>query len=247
MSHWVRAVSMTAAAGAVIVVALAARGSVAPWRTPPRHDTVSRRVRGRLAPGYRRAGAGVGIAVAVIVVGALPAATLAGGAALAVTLGRARAARQRTRLIDRGLADVIDLLVVGVRAGLTPRHALASIAALVPAPFADAIHEVARLTERGRSFPDALGALPDMLGIRVAPLADAIASCERYGLALEPLLVELTDQARAARQRADQADARTLPVRLAFPLVCCTLPSYVLVAIVPAVLATVSSLGDHVP
>jgi hypothetical protein len=38
-----------------------------------------------------------------------------------------------------------------------------------------------------------------------------------------------------------------LPVRLAFPLVMCTLPSFVLIAIVPALLGAVSTLRGDVP
>jgi len=74
-------------------------------------------------------------------------------------------------------------------------------------------------------------------------LADVISSCDRYGLALGPALDLLTNEARAARQRQDHADARKLPIRLSFPLVACTLPSFVLLAIAPAVIAALSSLG----
>ena len=39
------------------------------------------------------------------------------------------------------------------------------------------------------------------------------------------------DQRRRAEERA-----RAVPVKLLFPLVCCTLPGFVLLAVVPAVL-----------
>jgi tight adherence protein C len=57
------------------------------------------------------------------------------------------------------------------------------------------------------------------------------------------VLDQLTIEIRAARRRLDQAAARKLPVRLSFPLVTCTLPSFVLLAIAPAVIAALSSLG----
>jgi tight adherence protein C len=57
------------------------------------------------------------------------------------------------------------------------------------------------------------------------------------------VLDQLTIEAREARRRLEQAEARRLPVRLSFPLVLCTLPSFVLLAIVPAVIAALSSLG----
>lgn len=157
------------------------------------------------------------------------------------------ARRRRTAIIARSLPDVADLIVLSIRAGLTPRQAIAEVAPVVPSPFDTAFAEVGRRTERGESFPDALRALPELLGIGTADIADTIATGERYGLPIEPLLDDLATQARATRRRADQADARALPVRLAFPLVTCTLPAYVLVAIVPAVLAALTSLGDARP
>ena len=48
--------------------------------------------------------------------------------------------------------------------------------------------------------------------------------------------------ANASRRRQGEAAARRLPVRLSFPLVTCTLPSFVLLAIAPAILGAVSSL-----
>ena len=86
-----------------------------------------------------------------------------------------------------------------------------------------------------------------MLGASAAGIADAISSCERYGLPLEPLLDQLAADTRATRRRLADADARKLPVRLSFPLVMCTLPSFVLLAIAPAVIAALSSLGASRP
>ena len=55
------------------------------------------------------------------------------------------------------------------------------------------------------------------------------------------------DDIRAERRRRAEAQARTLPVKLAFPLVMCTLPSFVLLAIVPALLGAVSTLRGSAP
>ena len=44
-----------------------------------------------------------------------------------------------------------------------------------------------------------------------------------------------------------RASARRLPVRLTFPLVTCTLPSFVLLAIAPAVIGALSTLRASAP
>jgi tight adherence protein C len=145
--------------------------------------------------------------------------------------------------IERALPEAIDLLVLSVRAGFTPFQAVCDLADSDATPISDAFAEVVRRTERGQPFADALAALPDRLGAPAGALADAIATSDRHGLALGPMLDLLTNEARAVRRRLDQADARRLPVRLSFPLVTCTLPSFVLLAIAPAVIAALSSLG----
>lgn len=141
----------------------------------------------------------------------------------------------------RAFPDTLDLLILAIRAGLTPRQAIEVIAE-IEGPCQHALANVVRRAQRGQPFADALRAIDDELGAWATPSVDAIATCDRYGLGLEQMLEQLTADARAARQRLAQAAARRLPVTLSFPLVACTLPSFVLLAIVPAVLAALSSL-----
>jgi tight adherence protein C len=158
-------------------------------------------------------------------------------------LSRLRVERRRRSDIERELPDAMDLLVLSVRAGLTPFQAVRELAGSSGPAVGDAFGEVGRRTERGQPFADALTALPELLGPGATVLADMIATSDRHGLALGPMLDQLTVETRAARRRLDQAAARKLPVRLSFPLVACTLPSFVLLAIAPAVIAALSSLG----
>jgi len=189
---------------------------------------------------------------ALIVAAALTVAIVAGalvaGVAVAVTvlvhhLEPIRATRRRQALIDRALPEAMELLVLSVRAGLTPFQAVGDLATFDEPAVGDAFAEVVRRTERGQPFADALTALPDRLGTRAGGLADVIATSDRHGLPIGPVLDQLAAEIRSSRRRLDQADARKLPVRLAFPLVVCTLPSFVLLAIAPAVIAALSSLG----
>ena len=78
-------------------------------------------------------------------------------------------------------------------------------------------------------------------------LVSALGTAVRDGLPLAPVLDRLTDEANAERRRAGEAAARRLPVRLSFPLVACTLPSFVLLAIAPAVLGALSTVRGVAP
>lgn len=159
--------------------------------------------------------------------------------------------RPRTDLT--GWPEAIELVVLAIRAGATPLAAVESTGARlsgarhvdprIGTAFCDVVHRV----HRGSGFADALQAVPDALGPGTAEFTDSIATADRYGLPLGPVLDRLAAEARAERRRRAEADARSLPVKLSFPLVACTLPSFVLLAIVPAVLGAISALRDSVP
>jgi tight adherence protein C len=155
---------------------------------------------------------------------------------------RARRRRRRREAIARALPDAIDLLVVAIGAGFTPALAVRELALLAPAPFADAFAEVERRTGRGQRLADALHALLEQLGEPARVLVATVSSAERYGNPLGPALESLAHDARRERQRAAEEAARTLPVKLCFPLVCCTLPAFVLLTIAPLVAGAIRTL-----
>jgi tight adherence protein C len=232
---------LLAAGVAVTIGAIARPAATRPHRTIPveRSTAAPRRQRRRWSIGAAVLGATLG----VLTIGPF-AVGIAGATAVIVRrLGPRRTERRRRTVVERELPDVMDLLVLSVRAGLTPFQAVSELAAAGEPVVGEAFAEVVRRTERGQPFADALAALPERLGPSAAGLADVIATSDRNGLALGPVLDQLTVEIRAARRRLDQAEARKLPVRLSFPLVTCTLPSFVLLAIAPAVIAALSSLG----
>ena len=73
-------------------------------------------------------------------------------------------------------------------------------------------------------------------------VADSFAAADRYGQPIAPVLERLALEARQHRRRQADALARQLPVRMSVPLVLCTLPSFVFLAVVPLLLAALSSL-----
>ncbi|MEM8621725.1 MAG: type II secretion system F family protein [Actinomycetota bacterium] len=151
--------------------------------------------------------------------------------------------RSESRRAAQQLPDAIDALVLTMHAGLTPHLAVRSIAEHGIDHTAIACASVVGRLERGDALADALHELTATFGPRAAVVADAIGAADRYGTPLAPVLDRLAHEARAERRRLDDAAARKLPVKLSFPLVGCTLPAFVLLAIAPAVLAALGSLG----
>jgi tight adherence protein C len=155
---------------------------------------------------------------------------------------RARAGTLDKRATSHDFPDALDVLVLAIRAGYLPAQAIVEAAAFVPERLRTSFTAVRTAMDRGERLADALGQLTASLGPIAQPLVDTLSAAERYGLPLAPVLERLSFEARQQRRRDADANARELPVRLAVPLVLCTLPSFVLLAIVPLLLGALSSL-----
>lgn len=202
----------------------------------------SHRIRRR----HRRRLGWVGLGLSgIVAVGALPVAILMVVSFAAVRMRVLLTTRSATAARVAALPDAIDTFVLLVHAGLTPRLAVERLVDAAPPITRAAFTEVVHRTRRGETFADALTALNTHFGTSAIALVDLVAASSRYGLPMADVLTQLSVETRATRRRLDEAAARALPVKLSFPLVMCTLPSFVLLAIAPAVLAALSSLGNN--
>jgi tight adherence protein C len=153
-----------------------------------------------------------------------------------VEMWRARRARRRSRAeLQRELPVAVDLVGVAVAAGCTPFLAVEHAARYAPDRVAHALRAVPRACTLGQSFDVALrdlaAAEPELQS-----LADALRTSARLGSPAAPALARLADEVRADLRRRAEARARTVPVRLCFPLVACILPAFALLTVAPAVL-----------
>ena len=167
--------------------------------------------------------------------------------ALAAGLGRPHIRRRgldrRRRLaVEAELAEVVDLLTLAVRAGMTVPHAVAAVARRGSGPLAAELARLVDETARGRRFADALDELPERAGEPTRPLAATLADCERYGSPVAEALDRLAVDARERQRRQAEQAARRLPVVLLFPLVLCILPAFALLAVAPLIADAVLAL-----
>jgi len=149
---------------------------------------------------------------------------------------RRRAARRERLLVERDLAVTVDLLAVAVGAGCTPFVAVEVTARWAPASVAERLEDVRRDCELGAPFAEAL----DAMAVRtpsLRTLVDALLASERYGAPVGAALGRLAGEQRAVVRRQAEARARTVPVRLLFPLVFLVLPAFGLLTVVPALLS----------
>lgn len=157
--------------------------------------------------------------------------------------GRWRPAAHRAAQARHELPELVEALAVAVAGGATPAGAFRLVHPSCSPSLHPALDEVLRRLDRGIRFADAVTALRDHLGLDAAPVVELLVAADREGLPLEGVLAQLAAEARSQRRREAEAHARTLPVRLAAPLVLCTLPGFVLLAIVPLVAGALSSLS----
>ena len=148
---------------------------------------------------------------------------------------RTRAERARARRVQHELPLAIDLIAVAIGAGSTPLQALVLSARWAPVAVGAHLREVVRRVELGVDLPDALSVLNDVAALR--HLAEILAVAVRLGTPLQSPLQKLASDARAAHARDVAAIARTVPVRLIFPLVFLVLPAFALLTVVPALIA----------
>jgi hypothetical protein len=147
-----------------------------------------------------------------------------------------RNATQRTDRIVGELPVAVDLLAVAVGAGCTPYLAVEVAARWSPPTLAATLDDVRRACALGSSFSAALGdaAAGDPV---CRPLVDALLASDRYGAPVADALARLATEQRAGVRRRAEARARTVPVRLLFPLVFLVLPAFGLLTVVPSLLA----------
>jgi len=169
-------------------------------------------------------------------------------AALAIPkiMARRRARDHRERS-EAALADLAEILVLLLQAGLHPiqaiRIAIDYVDPILLTPLTAVIHRL----DRNELFGDALDEFHHHLGAAAWPMVDAIAIADRYGLELAPALERIGLEVRASRRRQAEAAAKRLSISMTIPLVVCILPAFILLAIVPALVSALGSMRIPMP
>jgi len=151
--------------------------------------------------------------------------------------------RRAGRAIERAGPDLVDLLGVAAAAGHPVHRCLHVVADRAPPAARSVLRATCGRLDRGAPLAVAVDELRRGLGSLGDPVADALVDAFRTGAPLQPALGRVAEVARDRRRRTAEVEARRLPVLLLFPLVCCVLPAFGLLAVVPLVVASLRSLG----
>ena len=163
---------------------------------------------------------------------------------VAVRIGRRRTVDRRLAARSAAAPAVLDLLGAALRAGLNPHKAVLRVAERAPDVLNADLGLAAAVLRLGGTPAAALRQAADRSGLdELRAAAAALEAAERWGA---PPAEALAARAEALRTRARlqaEAAAGQAAVRLAFPLVLCFLPAFVLLTVVPTVAGSLHALA----
>ena len=150
----------------------------------------------------------------------------------------ARMAKRRTHRIRLSLADMLDLLVVSVEAGLGLDQALQRVGQELAFAYPELSDELRLLNlemRAGKPRPEALRNLADRTGVDdLSARVTMLIQTDKFGTSVAQSLRVYSETLRTKRrQRAEEAAAKT-GVKMVFPLAICIFPAIWVVTIGPA-------------
>jgi tight adherence protein C len=158
----------------------------------------------------------------------------------------ARLAKRRAHRIRLSLADMLDLLVVSVEAGLGLDAALQRVGqelAFAYPELADELRLINLELRAGKARAEALRNLADRTGVDdLSSLVTMLIQTDKFGTSVAQSLRVYSETLRTKRrQRAEEAAAKT-GVKMVFPLVTCIFPAIWVITIGPAAIKFVTVL-----
>ncbi len=154
-----------------------------------------------------------------------------------------RRAEARIHRIDRGMPELIDLLVVTVEAGLSLSAALQLAGDRMKGPLGD---ELRILLQEQRMGLTPVQALQNMVTRCPTPAVEAFTRAmvqgQLLGVSIGAILRSLAVEMRKRRRAAAEQQAQKAPIKMLFPLVFMIFPAMFIVILGPAVISIFHAL-----
>jgi tight adherence protein C len=167
----------------------------------------------------------------------------AAGAFAVANLVRGRASRARTREADAEVPLFLDMLAASSSAGLAASAAIRRAAAGLRGPLAEELSAASAAVDVGGRWRDELRSIAERVRLPdLRAAVTAIVRTETLGSSLADAVRDQVTEVREARRARAEERARTAPVKMLFPLVFMILPAFLLLTVVPVLIATLRSL-----
>ena len=171
------------------------------------------------------------------------------GGWLTARLWLTRYARHRVEEVNSGLINALDLWALCLGGGMSFYSALVKVTQ-DPELTTPVLHQELQLTlhemlagcPREEALRHLVRRCGDSTDVRV--LVSHIVQSERLGGSLEQMLRSYADSLRFKRRQDSLELIQKLPVKLAFPLVCCLFPALLIIIIGPPALQLITALAS---
>jgi tight adherence protein C len=159
----------------------------------------------------------------------------AGGFFLPVLWLRRRV-RQRKHEITRALPDALDMLTIGVEAGLAFESALVRVAEQWQNALSEEFDRAVREMRLGSAREEALRRMADRAGVdSLGTFVAVLVQSSRLGVSISQILHTQATQMRVKRRQLAEEQARQAGVKMVFPLVFLIFPSIFIIVLGPSV------------
>jgi len=153
-------------------------------------------------------------------------------------------ARKRREQVERGLPDLIDLLVVTLEAGLSFPQSLRLAATKIKEPLAGEVRLTLQEQNMGLTLVEALEHLLvriDTPGVRM--FARSIAQGETMGVSTGQIMRNLAVELRKRQRAYAEERAQKAPVKILFPIMFLIMPALFIVLLLPVMITIMDVLG----
>ncbi len=157
-----------------------------------------------------------------------------------------RAAKRRQKMIHRGMANSLDLLVICVESGLGLDQAIMQVSKELQGPHPEISEEFAIVNlemRAGKRRAEALRDLGQRTGVdSVKKLVAVLVQADRFGTSIAQSLKSHADYMRVQARQEAETKAAKMGVKLVFPIFFFILPSLFVVTVGPVMVRIVREL-----
>ena len=151
---------------------------------------------------------------------------------------------KRQTALRRGCADALDLLVIGVEAGLGFDAALSRVAQHTDGPLAAEFVRVLQEMRIGQSRTQAFRSLAERSTVpEIHGLVASLVQADKLGVPIANVLREQAREMRLKRRQRAEEQAMKVPGKVLFPTVLFILPAMFIVILGPAAISIVQQLS----
>ena len=152
--------------------------------------------------------------------------------------------KARQKAIQKALPDALDLMTVGVGAGLSLDGAILEIVEKSDNPLSRELANFLAELRMGRSRREALQGLQARTEVEdVKVLVASLLQAEELGMSLSDTLVVQADQMRQRRRQRAEEQAHKATIKMLFPMILLIFPALFVVIMGPAVPSLMGFLG----